>query len=157
MKKIVQVFLGLMLAGAFSSASAMGYVWILSGGYYDRINYMPEAEYLLGYHMKKMPDVNSIIRIEAKNRIYFDFNKIQDITQSFKKMNDCAEGVGSFTAFMLSLNEGCSVDSVVIRYQDAYTDLSEPIKARVLGYVKFNVGVFVLIEQIERIEEKKDK
>lgn len=163
MKKIVQLVLGLMLTGTFSSALAgsMGYVWILSGGYYDRINYSSQFKYLLGSEMKKMPNVNSIIRIEAKNRIYADFNKIQDITQTFKRDIDdetCADGIGAFTAFMLGLNKGCSVDSVAIRHKDVYVDLSQPIKAKVLGYVEFNAGRFILIEQLEVINDNlKDK
>lgn len=163
MRTIARLFLGLMLAGTFSSALAgtMGYVWVLSGGYYDHINYSSQFKYLLGFEMKQMPNVNSIIRIEAKNRMYADFNKIQEITQTFKNYinnETCVDGIGAFTAFMLNLNRGCSIDSVVIRHQDIYVDLSKPIKAKVLGYVEFNAGRFMLIEQLEVLDNnKKDK
>jgi len=155
-----------MLAGTLSSALAtnIGYVWIASRGlYYDQINYGdPKLNYVLKADYKKgLPTINSVIRIEPKNKLFIGFESIQEITQIFKKYIDngtCLDGVGAFTAFMLSLNEGCSVDSIQTEYSHKRIfEIENPIKAKVLGYIEFKAGVFVLIEQIERIEEKKDK
>lgn len=167
MKKIVQVFLGLMLAGAFSSvlAGTMGYVWVLSRShYYDDFSY---ANYELNYvlradHKKGLPDVNSIIRIEPKNKLFIGFDFIQNITNDFMslvKNGKCEDLRGAFSYFMLNGDNECSLDSVVKKVQIEYPhknifEIKNPIKAKVLGYVEFQAGVFVLIEQLEVIKEK---
>lgn len=173
MKKILlcAIFLCIYLSSAF--AGNMGYIWMPSRNLaYDVINYAdPESQYILKTDLKKgLPDINSIIRIEAKNRMYFDFNLIQHITKEFTYMvkeGKCSDLHGSFSNFMLNREnkyQGCSIDSVLEeakniyrRDEPLYFILKYPIKAKVLGYVEFNAGVFVLVEQKELLrDEKKD-
>lgn len=174
MKKMMMglVLLCTLAISAFSGN--MGYVWMPSRNLaYDVINYAdPESQYILKADLKKgLPDINSIIRIEAKNRMYFDLNLIQHITKEFTYMvkeGKCSDLNGSFSNFMLNQEntyQGCSIDSVLDQTKSIYRKdeslyliLKYPIKAKVLGYVEFNAGVFVLVEQKELIrDEKKDK
>jgi len=170
MRTIERLFLVLMLVGTFSSAQArnVGYVWILSRShYYDDFSYANnELKYILrADHNKGLPDVNSIIRIEPKNKLFIGFDFIQNITNEFMslvKSGKCEDLSGAFSYFMLNGDNECSLDSVAKSVQIEYPhknifEIQHPIKAKVLGYVEFDAGVFVLIEQIERIEEKKDK
>lgn len=172
-----QIMMGAFLLCTLASSAFsgnMGYIWMPSrSAYYDAISYGDvNKDYILKEDLKKgLPDVDSIIRIEAKNRMYFDFNLIQHISQEFNTMvkdGKCSDLSGSFSNFMLnesSENKECLVDSVIDQIKGEYrknellySALEYPIKAKILGYVKFKAGLFVLVEQKELLrEEKKDK
>ena len=173
MKKMLVclVFLFTFVSSAFSGN--MGYIWMPSrSAYYDAISYGDvNKDYILKEDLKKgLPDINSIIRIEAKNKMYFDFNLIQHIAQEFNTMvkdGRCSDLSGSYSNFMLnesSIKE-CSVDSVIDQIKGEYrknellySALEYPIKAKIIGYVEFQAGLFVLVTQKELLrEEKKDK
>jgi len=177
MKKINKFIVGFTLLLSISNealAGNIGYVWILSiGKTYDDIGINPKHAYILRPHKSTiMPEVNSIIRIEPKNRIYWDLGSVQDITDSFIsliKEKKCPNMKGTLRVYMLNEDEQCSVDKVIDKIEEStygslyyprsasrlFYELRNPIKARVLGYVGFKAGVFVLIEQIEVL--KKDK
>lgn len=172
MKIVSKVMFGLVLlcfisSGAF--ANNYGYFWISTGGSldYDDINYADsEIEYLLKAEFRKgVPNVNSIIRVEPKNRMYMDFSLIQDISKEFTslmKQEKCGDGKkGMFTGFMTNYgSKECTVDIVIqniknnyMENESLYFDLKYPIKARVLGYVSFGYGMFVLVEQVEVLKK----
>ncbi|ADG93184.1 hypothetical protein Arnit_1528 [Arcobacter nitrofigilis DSM 7299] len=175
MKRIYKFIIGLTLLLSFSSnvfAKNIGYVWLLSGSrYYDKINYgNSDYNYLLGMNFgKTLPDVNSIIKIEPKNRIYFGFSFIQDITTNFLDLVEngkCPKEGGAFSNYMLNIkSDECLVDKVVGKIKrkygyhhknfNSYYELQDPIKAKVLGYVIFKAGMFMLVEQTELLEKDK--
>ncbi|MDN5105192.1 hypothetical protein O8C79_07805 [Aliarcobacter butzleri] len=163
------IFLSTIVSNSF--AGAYGYVWILTdSGYYDEINYArDEYKYLLGYKeimdRKPIPSINSIIQIEAKNRLFSDFNIIQTLSKEFFIKEECKKSHlgGGFSNMMLYPDEKCSVVNILENLKDSkdkffknifYNELPCPIKARVLGYVRFDAGTFALIEQIKVMCEK---
>ena len=170
-KKMSKLLFGLMMLCCVSSgafANNYGYFWISTGGslYHDYINYADsEIEYLLKAEFGKgVPNVNSIIRVEPKNRMYMDLSIIQDISKEFTlliKQEKCGDGKGIFTSFMTNYgSKECTVDSVIqniknnyMKNESLYFDLKYPIKARILGYVSFGYGMFVLVEQVEVLKK----
>ena len=79
MKNIKKLFLGLLLLCSLSSgafAKDYGYFWVAGArGFYDDINMGDDkTKYLLTADRKGVPDINKIIRIEAKNRMYWDLS-----------------------------------------------------------------------------------
>ena len=171
MKKIVlgSMLLGTLVSSAFSGN--MGYVWMPSRNLaYDVIDYADStSEYIVKADLKKgLPDINSIIRIEANNRMYLDFSLIQNISKEFLALmqeGKCERMQGMFSVFMLNKDKYCSVDNFLERIKSEYPKdeplyypLPHPIKAKVLGYVELQAGVFVLVEQKEMLSNKtKDK
>jgi|GEM_PF-5303604 len=173
MKKMMMglVLLSTLVSSAFAIGGT-GYVWISTGGqlYYDEVSYTNnETAYVLKADKEKgLPNINSIIRIESKNRIYHNFTFIQDMSKEFIALminKQCESMRGSFGSFMLNQNKECSVDNVIEQIKkewfnrdESYSTFELPVKAKVLGYVKFRVGVFVFVQVMEVIkEEKKDK
>lgn len=169
MKRIHKYIIGLALLLSFSNnafAVNIGYVWIQGAGYYDSINYGRDDWAHIPKFEKTLPDVNSIIRIEAKNIMYFDFNIIQDISAGFISLIDegkCENVTGEFNNYMLNENKKCSVNKVISTLQKnkyknfspfLYSEMKYPIKAKVLGYVTFEAGMFIHIEQTELLEWK---
>lgn len=162
------VLLCTLVSSAFSGN--MGYIWMPSRNLaYDVISYTDStSEYILKADLKKgLPDVNSVIRIEAQNRMYFDFSLIQNISKEFISLvreGKCKRMQGMFSVFMLNQDKECSIDSVLEKMKSEYPkdellyfSLSNPIKAKILGYAEFQAGVFVFVEQKESIRnEKKD-
>lgn len=151
----------LYIASAQSSiASNVEYIWIPSVGYYDHINSETiNANYLPTY-FDKLPEINSIVVIEKKNRLYKDLGLLLDINSRFiqlLKYKKCKKDKGAFTLFMLNANnKECSLDNVinqvktkynVIYYSYPYRVLDTAIKAKVLGYVSTYSGTFMSIEE----------
>lgn len=168
MKSIKKLFLGLLLLGSLSSgafANAYGYFWVAGTiGYYDDIDYADDkTKYVLKPEFNKgVPDINKIIRIEAKNRRYIDLSTIQDISKEFSfllKQKICGNGRYSFTAFMTNDYPDCSVDNFIKKIETGpkgegiYFELTDPIKARILGYVRVENGLFILVEQIDVLKK----
>ena len=166
MKKIVlgSMLLGTLVTSAFSGN--IGYVWMPSQSTaYDAINFADSAsEYIVKIDLKKgLPDINSIIRIEANNRMYLDLSLIQNISKEFLALmqeGKCERMLGTFSSFMLNKDKYCSVDNFLERIKSEYPKdellyfpLPHPIKAKVLGYVEFKAGVFVLVEQKEMLSK----
>jgi hypothetical protein len=174
MKQIMMgAFLLCTLASSAFAIGGAGYVWISTIGSltYDDINYgNSRVAHVLTVDPKKgLPNINSIIVIEPRNRFFIDFNLIQNISNEFislVKEGKCDKMKGTFSNFMLNETKECSVDSVIEQIIDQYPkdevlyfdELKYPIKAKVLGYVEFRAGVFVFVQVMEVIkEEKKDK
>ena len=171
MKKIVlgSMLLGTLVTSAFSGN--IGYVWMPSQSTaYDAINFADStSEYIVKIDLKKgLPDINSIIRIEANNRMYLDLSLIQNISKEFLALmqeGKCERMLGTFSSFMLNRDKYCSVDNFLERIKSEYPKdeplyfpLPHPIKAKVLGYVELQAGVFVLVEQKEMLfNNTKDK
>lgn len=167
MKSIKKVFLGVLLLCSLSSgafAKDYGYFWVAGAiGYYDDINLGDDkTKYLLKADQKGVPDINKIIRIEAKNRRYIDLSTTQDISKEFSTLLEqkiCGNGRYSFTAFMTNDYPECSVDNLIKRMEKSpiggsiYAELTDPIKAKVLGYVRVEKGLFMLVEKIEVLEK----
>jgi len=167
MKSIKKLFLGLLLLGNLSSAvfaKDYGYFWVAGAmGYYDDINWGDDkTKYILSADEKGVPDINKIIRIEAKNRMYRDLSTTQDISKEFSfllKQKICGNGRYSFTAFMTNDYPDCSVDNLIKKIEISpngggiYFELTDPIKAKVLGYIVLKNGLFILVEQIEVLEK----
>lgn len=167
MKIVSKVMFGLVLlcfisSGAF--ANNYGYFWIAGANfYYDDINYADtEMEYVLKTDKKQVPDVNSIIRIEAKNKMYSNFQVVNDISKeyvSLVKQQKCGNGRFGFTSYMTNYVPECSVDNVIKNIKnnyidgDLYFELKSPIRAKVLGYIPFGYGMFVLVEQVEVLKK----
>ena len=168
--------LTLLLCTLVSSAFAIGgtgYVWISTGGealFYDEVSYANnEMAYVLKVDKAKgLPDINSIIKIEPKNRLYHNLTFIQNISKEFVALminKQCDNMRGSFASFMLNQNKECSVDNVIEQLKkewfnknESYSTFTHPVKVKVLGYVEFGVGVFVFVQVMEVIkEDKKDK
>lgn len=172
-KTMMGVVLLCTLASSAFAVGGTGYIWISTGGEaltYDEVSYVnPETAYSLKVDKAKgLPNINSIIRIEPKNRLYHNFTFIQDISKEFMSLminKQCENTRGSFGSFMLNQNKECSVDNVIEQIKkewynknESYYDFKHPVKAKVLGYVEFRVGVFVFVQVMEVIkEEKKDK
>jgi hypothetical protein len=166
-KEINKLMLGLVLLCCISSgafANAYGYFWIAGANfYYDDINYADtEMDYVLKADKKQVPDVNRIIRIEAKNKMYSNFQVVNDISReyvSLVKQEKCGNGRFGFTSYMTNYVPECSVDNAVKNMKnnyiggDLYFELTFPIKAKVLGYVPFGYGMFILVEQIEVLKK----
>ena len=177
MKIVSKVMFGLVMlcfmsSELFAANGGSGYVWISTGGNYayDSINYADsELDYVLKADLNKgLPEINSVIRIEAKNRIYHDIGFIEQISKeylSLLKSNKCEGGLGSFTSFMTNYGlEECTVNYFIGKVKKEYVlndiftfnpELILPVKAKVLGYVSVEQGVFVFVQIIEVIKEKK--
>lgn len=167
MKSIKKLFLGLLLLGSLSSgafAKDYGYFGVAgSMGYYDDIDLGDDkTKYLLTADRKGVPDINKIIRIEAKNRMYRDLSTIQDISKEFstlKKQKVCDNARYAFSVFMTNEHPDCSVDNLIKKIETGpkgegiYFELTDPIKAKVLGYIVLKNGLFILVEQIEVLEK----
>ncbi|MBI3873654.1 MAG: hypothetical protein HY307_01340, partial [Arcobacter sp.] len=106
------------------------------------------------------------IKIEAKNKMYPNIQIINDISKEFislVKQEKCGNGRYGFTSFMTNYMPECSVDTVIKNMKnnylggDLYFELKYPINARVLGYIPFGHGMFMLVEQIEVIKDKNIK
>ncbi|MCG3696016.1 hypothetical protein L5F39_00200 [Aliarcobacter butzleri] len=165
---IKKVFLGVLLLCSLSSgafANAYGYIWVAGTmGYYDDIDYGDDkTNYVLKPEFNKgVPDINKIIRIEAKNRMYWNLSTIQDISKEFSTLLEqkiCGNGRYSFSAFMTNDYTECSVDNLIKRMEKSpigggiYFELTNPIKARILGYVAVDFGMFMLVEQIDVLKK----
>lgn len=167
MKKINKLLFGLMmlscvLSDVFAKDFGTGYIWIAGTNKgFDSINYIDlETEYVLKADLNKgLPDINSVIKIEPKNRIYYDIRVIEAISKEYlflTKNNKCESGLGSFTAFMT--NNGpkeCTIDNLLKKIKndylendisDTYNEFTLPIKAKVLGYVFTSQGTFMTVE-----------
>ncbi|KLD96373.1 hypothetical protein [Aliarcobacter butzleri] len=169
MNNIKKVFLGVLLLCSLSSgafANAYGYIWVAGTmGYYDDIDYGDDkTNYVLKPEFNKgVPDINKIIRIEAKNRMYWDLSTIQDISKEFstlKKQKICDNARYSFSVFMTNEHPDCSVDNFIKKIEigptkggGIYFELTNPIKARILGYVAVDFGMFMLVEQIDVLKK----
>lgn len=167
MKSVKQLFLGLLLLSSLSSDAfakdyGTGYVWIAGANYgYDSIDYADDkTKYVLKADLKNgLPDINSVITIEAKNRIYYDIRIVQAISKEYLvllKEKKCESGLGSFTSFMTNSSSlECTVDSVLKNVKtdyvlsdifSLYNELLSPRKAKVLGYVFIGQGVFMTVQ-----------
>lgn len=174
MKKTNKLLFGLTMiccisTSVFATNYGAGYIWISTGGnlYYDDIGM--HENILRADYKKGLPAINSIIRIEPKNRMYSDFNLIQDISKEFVsllKEKKCGNWKGSFSGYMLNIgSKECLVDNVIDKlknnypkHERLYFENKYPKKARVLGYVEFRTGVFVFVQTTEVLKnEVKDK
>ncbi len=176
MKKINRLLVGFVMlcfmsSEVFALNGGSGYVWISTGGnraFDSAENLVSEIDYVLKADLNKgLPEINSVIRIEAKNKIYHDIGFIEYISKEFislMKENKCESTNDSFTGFMTNYDNECSVNNVEKKvkkdyvYNDIFTfnpELILPVKAKVLGYVSVEQGVFVFVQIIEVIKEKK--
>ncbi|MCG3691567.1 hypothetical protein [Aliarcobacter butzleri] len=175
MNNIKKLFLGLLLlcglsndvsaAGLITQYFGTGYVWIAGANRgVDDINYGDdELKYVLKANPKKgLPEINSIITIEAKNRVYYSIGLIEAISKEYLKLvkeNKCETSKGAFTAFMTNTDSyGCTVDTVLknikidyvpddmYTFNSLYNELSSSRKARVLGYVFVSQGAFMTVQ-----------
>lgn len=161
------ILLSYMSSSAFAVNGGTGYIWMPSLiGYYDAINYVgEEVSHIPKADLNKgLPEINSVIKIEPKNKMYNDLSMIQDISKEFRnlvKQKKCENAKGSFSSFMANGTSECSVDNVVKNMENTYInenlyiELIAPVKAKVLGYVPLKEGLFVLIQIIEVIKENK--
>lgn len=171
MDNMKKLFLGLLLlcslssdvfAGLITRHFGTGYVWIAGANYgVDDIDYgNDELKYVLKADSQKgLPEINSIITIEAKNRIYYDLRVVEAISKEYLilvKEKGCESGLGSFSFFMTNIDSsGCTVDAILKNIKtdyvlsdifSLYNELSSPRKARVLGYVFVAQGAFMTVQ-----------
>ncbi len=94
--------------------------------------------------------------------MYWDLSTIQAISKEFstlQKQDNCDNARYAFTVFMTNEHPDCSVDNLIKKMEKSpngggiYYELPNPIKARVLGYVPVDFGMFMLVEQIDVLKK----